>query len=280
MFKKLKKFISVGLVLTCVVGFSSGCVNMNDIMNEMTESYNSQYADVEEYMLKSGTGKVLTLPIQENPISVIIENLSEEDKKEVIRAVNDLDEISTNIDYKILEKDDVEIYNKIYITDGEVPVGSLGQATFDYNNFTGKINYPIQIVIDAEGCKELTSTETGENAICAVTKHELAHTLGFKDLYEDKYRNESIMYHTVYLEDYTEGDEYRIRQVYGGERENLSDKTTIAHNFSYGDNAKYSLGGDVKYRQIAQVYEPAVLSVSYDKNKNPKSKNEEIERGL
>ena len=270
--KKWGKAVAVVLLLTCVLNFSSGCAN---IMEGISNSLNSSYAEVEDYMLKTDYGAVLTLPVNENPISVVIDNLSEKDKAEVIRAVNELDEISTNLDYKILETDDVQIYNKIYITNGKTPEGSLGQATFDYNNFTGKINYPINIVIDAEGCQSLISNVTGENAVCAVTKHELAHTLGFKDLYEDKYRNESIMYHTVYLEDYTEGDEYRIRKVYGGERENLSDEKILSQGFSGTETLKNTLSGDVKYKQIAQVYEPTTLGVTYDdKAKKPKGKTQ------
>lgn len=211
------------VMLTCTI---SAPVLAFGVMTAINNSSAYKYSDVQDYMLQTIDGRILTLPLEENPISIVLNNVPEEDRKSVFEAIKSLDEISTNIDYTLLENDSVTIKNKIYITGvDELNEGHIGETTYTFDAYTAKLNYPFYIEIDFDKCYNYISDITGENAVSGVVKHELMHTLGFDDLYEKGMANESIMWHMLNLEDYTEGDRNRIRRVYGGESETLDSST-------------------------------------------------------
>ena len=171
--------IGVGLILTCavsapIVGILAG--NIQD------KKYKEENAEVYDYMLHTNTGKMLKLPVDKSPIEVVIKDMPEEDRQDIVEAINGLDNISTNINYKILDSDDYKIGAQIIIDNGKKSSTELGVTSLNYDNYTGIINYPVHINIDLDACHNVYN-EKGENAVTAVTKHELAHSLGFADLY-------------------------------------------------------------------------------------------------
>lgn len=221
------------ILISMILGSSVAAVSAVDYFNSISKASSSE---VSRYMMKNESGISLKLPIdKKNPISIVINNLPEKDKQKVKEAVNRLDSISTNLNYTILDNDNVKIKNKIYINDGDMAGDVFGLTSFSYNSGEAKINYPIYITIDLDKCHEVFSTETGDNAVTAVAKHELTHTLGFADLYAEEHKNESIMWHELNLEDWTPSDEERIRKVYGGEKEIIksSETSTTLNDIDY-----------------------------------------------
>ena len=287
---KKKKFsmgkLLVTVLISCNLILAGNLVSMRWNQFQDINSAAFQEENLDDYLMKTDMGAFMKLPVDENPIAVVLGNLNEDEKKSVVGAINTLDNISTNIDYTILEKDDLTIKNKIYITNGDVPDGALGMTTVDSKRFTGEIQYPIHINIDMDACHRMFSDITGEDAVGAVTKHELAHTLGFKDLYESKYMKESIMYYSVYQESYTESDERRIRAYYGGVAEDASGNYN--YDFSIDENAPQenlptNLMGPISSEEferqmvalrkvrsnpIAEVWEPAEMIYFFENDKS------------
>lgn len=223
----------ITILISCnlaIIGPAVGARIGNYIDTAATTAF--QEENLDDYLMQTPLGSYMKLPIDENPIAIVLGDMTNDEKKSVYQAIETLDNISTNIDYTILEKDDVSITNKIYITaNDDIPADALATTTIDSKNFSGKIQYPIHIEVDMDRCHTMHSDITGEDAVSAVVKHEMAHTLGFKDLYEPKYMKESIMYYSIYQESYTESDERRIRAYYGGEAEDRS----AYYNYDFED---------------------------------------------
>ena len=192
---------------------------------KFTLDYNAEQReaieDLTSFMKTNQSGtKILTLPLNDNPIAVVLDSFGEEHKKLAVDAINSLDQISENVNYTILDKDDIKIKQKIHISlvdnlSEEKQAG--GQATYTYNETTGKINFPIDIYLDPD-CIKFTSTETGENMFTTVVKHEMLHTLGFKDIYDESLKNSTVMYYSINDDnralDYTPSDKINIQTIY------------------------------------------------------------------
>lgn len=305
---KSGKFRKLGitLLLSCAialpsVGFAAceklGNAVIEDNKFQTLEDYKKENAEVYDFMLKTPTGKMVTAKIDESPISVVLKDIPEEDKQAIVDAINDLDEISTNINYEIYESKDYSVSGQIYIKNGEGSGVELGLTTMSYNNYTGKISYPIFININLDECHKITSSETGKNAVEAVAKHELAHTLGFSDLYDEKLKDESIMWYYLNLEDYTDSDEYRIRKLYGGTAEELGERiinSNIPSQNSAMESGEYETKKVACMREennlsnknpIAEIYEPRYMAIYKEKDnkffkKSKKEKEIEEEREM
>ena len=229
------------------------------ICNAQKNAYIAANSEIYDYMLHTDSGMMLTFPVDEAPIGVLIKDMPEDDKQDIIDAVNGLDNISTNINYKILDSDSCKIDAKIVIEDRPRTASELGLTNLQFNEKTGVINQPVYIKIDLDACHNIYNSK-GENAVTAVTKHELAHALGFSDLYDKKYIDESIMYYQLaVVEDFTDSDKYRIRKVYGGTAENVSYDTNLSQdNLNQKDNISTK-------NQIAEVLEPKYMTVQKQK---------------
>ncbi|MBO5884831.1 MAG: hypothetical protein J6Q51_03445 [Clostridia bacterium] len=203
-----------------------------------------RFNGISEYMLTTESGVPLTLPLSKNPIAIVFDNLSETEKDLAIQAIQELDEISENINYTILDADDYKITQKIILqSDDSLSDNKVGgTANFSYNNFTGKINYPITVSLDPDYTRYV-STVNGENMYTSIVKHEMMHTLGFKDIYDKDSKYDSIMYYDISHDeralDYTERDKKCIRQVYDNEQIKISkpDKLVV-NNKTYNTSAK------------------------------------------
>lgn len=249
--------IGVGLLVSCV--FSAPLIGIL-VGNAQDRAYREANAEVYDYMLHTDSGKMLKFPVNKSPIEVAIKDMSKEDRQDVVEAINAFDNVSTNINYKILDKDDCKINAKIVIENGSRSETELGVTNLQFNNNTGLIDYPVHINIDLDACHNVFN-EKGENAVTAVTKHELAHSLGFADLYGEEHINESLMYYKLeVVEDYTDSDKYRIRKVYGGTAENVN------YDISFDDeklnqNQTNLNKNKLSNKPIAEIYEPKYMVV-------------------
>ena len=172
-------------------------------------------------------GRPLRLPLDENPIAVVIDAENDQTKQYIIDGINALDEISTNINYTIFDSKDFEFsrnvnYINIKMVDEITNTKSgdtAGIASYTYNNNTALIDYPINIQIEkyfAEGYWDLYQTKS---VLTTIVQHELMHTLGFKDLYKPEDITRSIMYYQVGIGTpitFTQEDINKIQYCYDG----------------------------------------------------------------
>lgn len=187
------------------------------------------FEDVAGLMLETNGGAPLRLNLTNKPIKVAIENFSEQDKKQVVSAIERLDNISKNLNYTILDSDhghiDADIKIRYESFDNNMTLGNT-QLTFNEN--TAVIKYPINIQIDPS-VKDWRDSETNETALSFVVKHEMMHTLGFCDIYDQELMNKTIMYYSIAtVDDYTTMDEMNIKKLYDDrlvtvKRANMSD---------------------------------------------------------
>lgn len=177
---------------------------------------------------KNSFGRPLRLPVDKNPIAVVVDAETEQTKQYIIDGINALDEISTNINYTIYDSKDFAIpsnLNYINIKMVEEIVHetandyTAGIATYTYDNKTAVINFPINIQIKnyfAEGYWDQNQTKS---VLTTIVQHELMHTLGFKDLYKPEDQTRSIMYYEVGVGTpmtYTQEDINKIQYCYDG----------------------------------------------------------------
>ena len=219
--EKLKKIIPKilipigGLVIVCNMGIicGSGVLKKNKIIND------KRFDGIQEYLEKSNQGVPITLPIKKGEyLSVNIINFTPQEQQQVINAINSLDDISQTINFKL--SNDVNAQIKIqgnYLQTSEWNNHlSAGKTDLTFNVFTGEIHYPVNIYI-----KPLSEySQLSADALEFIIKHELMHAIGFCDLYNSDYQNQTIMYYQIdqktNIEDFTQLDIANILQVYDG----------------------------------------------------------------
>lgn len=223
---KLHKRDNLFIKLTLVVGlgFSSGILGVKAIdhfqINSIRTSEREKYKEVLPFLLTTDYDIPLKAQVKQ-PITVNLE-LDGEDRKQAIKAIQDLDAISTKLNYKILETNNTSIYADINISTSNTLTDStnaVGYTQYTYNNRTGYINYPITIQIDSS-IKNVYDN-TGVSLVDYVVKHEMMHTLGFCDLYDNTYFNKTIMWYSIDsgkdVNTYTELDKMNIKKMYDNE---------------------------------------------------------------
>lgn len=176
--------------------------------------------DPSKVMIKTKSGKIAKLKLTNNPIAVILKDLDEKSKQIAIAAINQLDEISENINYQIFENENVSISQQIIISEDNSLIeklGAWGQTVFTLGSQSGTIYYPIYITFDKESIISQSQT-IGTDILPSVIKHELLHSLGFEDIYDYRDKYDTIMYYkTINANralDYTESDKYYIKKIY------------------------------------------------------------------
>lgn len=225
----MKKYglITIGVTLSICVGaplsLYLGVAYANQRQKAIVSSEKQQYGELYDYMLTTQAGRPLTAPISNKALKVVTNNFSDAEKQEIVDAIDRLDNIIDNVNYEILDSDGKNIYADIYIyndADNNInqqsvgDVHTLGVTHFTYDERTAKINYPLTITIDSNCSKYYDST--GVSLLNYVVKHEMMHTLGFADLYDEKYYNKSVMWHAVEgdVNDYTSLDEFNLKTLY------------------------------------------------------------------
>ena len=231
-----KMKFNFGMIVSAVLGIPVGIVGGINIAEKYEqkeyEKYQNEferYSDVLPFLSTNKKGFPLRADVSKD-ITVKL-NLTEQEIEHAINAINDLDDISKNVNYTILDNKDKSIYADIQlysIEDMADSTHALGRTHYTYNNKTGYINYPITITLDKK-CLNYTS-ENGVNLLNYVVKHEMMHTLGFTDLYDTKYYNKSIMWHNVWvnIDDFTGLDKYNIQKMYDNDEITVTKPANIS----------------------------------------------------
>lgn len=224
---KKKGMISIYVLLSISVsaplGLYLGINLINQRQKDVIASEKQRYGELYQYMLTTQAGRPLIAPITNKTLNIVTNNFSDKEKREIVDAIDKLDNIIDNVNYKILDSNNKNINADIYIDndtdnmshlDEVEDVHTLGITHLTYNERTAIINYPLTITIDGS-CSQYYDS-TGVNLLNYVVKHEMMHTLGFSDLYDEKYYNKSIMWHRVEgdVNDYTSLDEFNIKTLY------------------------------------------------------------------
>lgn len=215
--------VSLALGVGGTIGYWGAEGIMSLIGNNISTSQRKTFGDVCEYLGQTSNGAYTTLPLTKNPIQIAIQQFDDSDRELIKQAVQKLDNISTNLNYTILSKDasasKADISFAIYNGDEQTSV--LGNTKFDSNGFDGKIKYPISITINKDLIQSTASIFKHNYNECFdyVIKHELLHTLGFKDLYEEKYKYTTLAYgwhgySSTHIEGYYDVDVKNIQKLY------------------------------------------------------------------
>ena len=234
MYKNTKRLL---LNLSLTVGASSLVIglpiaitaNIDKIEDMVHPVDNTPYLKYEDDFLKSNRGDILRLPIDENPIPVVLGEMDEQTKEYIVDGINALDEISENINYTIYDYNDFDkpsdlkyisfnMIDEIYSENSD-PAG-VTYISWDEN--TAEIKYPIGIELENYWAEGYWDEEYTQSVLTTIVKHELMHTLGFRDLYKDEDRSRSIMYIMYYQlgpltqRTFTEEDIEKIQYCYDG----------------------------------------------------------------
>ena len=221
---KIKLILTLSVV--CPIGFCLGYLGAmgvdNFISNLNVPVEKQKYGDMYELMLKDRLGRVVTLENFKEPITVqLAENFSDNEKKQIVEAINTLDAISPNINYTLLEDSDYKVTANISVikSNENLKVTSLAATSLDYT-LKGQIKFPISITIRESFSNYYANIDEkfNDNLLCRVMKHEMMHTLGFADLYDRKHFDNSIMWYSTenanVVKDYTSRDKACINRIY------------------------------------------------------------------
>ena len=142
-----------------------------------------------ERMTKNGELPI-TLPVGTDAIKVYIsENFTSEQQQHIVKAISELDEYFDGIKYDILldpeQVDDKVIKIEKNYHDNRFP----GVTTFMMQTYN--ILYPMEIEFNSK------YDDYDSQFFEAVIKHEMLHTLGLDDMYDEKYSQRSIMYRYI-----------------------------------------------------------------------------------
>lgn len=161
-------------------------------------------------------GRPLRLDISD-PIAIVMQDVEEQEKKHIVDAVNALQEICPNLDYRIYENQSTPL-NTINISVQAMDEHKGGTTSYTYKVSEAQILYPIDIVLNEKYSDLYFDEKLTDSVLTGIAKHELLHTLGLKDLYEDEEYDKSIMYYCIKPDlVYTARDEEIIKYVYRDE---------------------------------------------------------------
>lgn len=221
--RKIQMILTLSVV--CPVGFCLGYLGAkgidNFISNFNVPAEKQKYGDLYELMLKNSTGKVITLKDFKEPITIqFAENFSDNEKKQLVEAINALDDISPNLNYQLLDDGNYSITADISVyKSNELKRPTSVAETYLSFNGKGKIVFPISINIKKSFSDYYENVDYSESDYLSyVMKHEMMHTLGFADLYDRKHFDQTIMWYssenTNVVKDFTPRDKASIKKIY------------------------------------------------------------------
>lgn len=223
--KKLIDKIETGIIITMSIGLTGfGVKYLVDHLRVVNDK--KQLGEIYDDFNHNFNGSITKIWDTDKPIPVyLMGKMKEESKEHIIQSIKSLDEITTGVNYEIYNCEDENDKNlpvrHISISFKKNMGNNLGCCFFSANKFTGKINYPINITIAQSYDDYLYNHyfHDGKNDLQQVVKHELMHSLGFRDKYEKKEKQKTIMYGNndeYAAHDYTLEDKYKIQKVYDG----------------------------------------------------------------
>ena len=158
-----------------------------------------------------------TLPIENGTVKINIKNVFSEAQLEKIKqGIEELDNVAEGINYEVHFNEDnfkkgitIDTYSKSDYTSRQSKFAAY--QIHKLNQFKAEIQYPITIKLNPVYA-------TDDYNIDMVIKHELLHTLGFKDL-TDTY--DALMYYANTGNDLTKKEAKYLNTVYAPKYTNL-----------------------------------------------------------
>ena len=216
--RKYSLLVKIGLN-TAITSILISPIWVNSIYEVSLQNKIDRFGEYAEKFLQNSYGAPYTLDVK-NPINVVINEMNDEAKQNIKNAIESIDNISENINYNIYSNNNVPKnvvnYIDINLVENFDKDTIAGRATFNINNATAKINYPISIDIKEIYTDSYWDNEYMESALTTIVKHELLHTLGFDDVKS----KDSIMYYDLSHEtkDLTNKDIEIIQYIYDNKK--------------------------------------------------------------
>ena len=247
MLRNNKKRLLVVLTLTSTLAITS--CNYDDLKTfgkRLVKLYNDQF-EIEKLRTTNQSGTKFIVADTSAPIGVVIKtNAKEKDKKVIIAAIDEINKISPNIDYVYQESETtLENYIEIY-TDFDIEKEEyVGLFKSDINHQAGIFKYPLKIYLEKDIKDHIGPN--GKSYYSHVVKHELMHSLGFKDLTSDIYSGYSVMSYQGTTYGFTDNDIKNIQTVYGKEEKPKDTQTVDSKQISMPFDYTYHKKSDDEY---------------------------------
>lgn len=181
------------------------------------------FGEYDQYFYKTDSGLIQKMIVDKKSIPVIIGDMDEQYKQYILDAITSLDDLSTNINYSVYDAKTCNIkdFSKYISINFEENLESTcgGVTSFKYNHITGEIDFPITIKLNKNYAEAFFDEEYTQSVLTTIVKHEMMHTLGLKDLYDESERGQSIMYYQITNTDFTERDKQLISYCYDNVKE-------------------------------------------------------------
>ena len=160
-----------------------------------------------------------TLPIENGKVKINIKNVFSETQLEKIKkGIEELDNVAEGINYEVHFDEDnikkcitIDTYSKKDYTSRQSKYAAYQIHKLD--QFKAEIQYPITIKLNPV-------YSTDDYNIDTVVKHELLHTLGFKDLTDYDYKG-CLMFYANVGNDITKKEKNFLNTVYASKYTNL-----------------------------------------------------------
>ena len=130
-------------------------------------------------------------------------------KQQIVDGITKLDNILDGINYTVTFEDkDVKKAINITSADSTIIKNAMAETRSYINTFTARVTYPMSIVVNSDSIRK------NPKALTRIIQHELLHTLGFEDLYDNDHFG-CMMYYSYTPQDKYSPEELAIlKQVY------------------------------------------------------------------
>lgn len=209
---KVFDFVSTTVLIGLVGSFSFSLINGQCKMHGVDSNR----------FFKNNFGVPITLPVNKNEIQVLIDKeFSDEQKNCIAKAIDEFDFDVKGVKYKV-ELDPSKAKNKSIRIKKATTYDKDGLAVTDLKSrgYFGYFQFPINIDVQVEKIMPTKiSNKNNQRYLSSVIKHEMLHTLGLKDIYDKKMKQETLMYGInnndgTTLYDLSESDKQIVNAVY------------------------------------------------------------------
>ena len=199
----LSSFTLSGLI---IIGIN-GVYNASDAQN--IKRFNGVDASL---FLKNEDGEPLFLPTKNGQINLnIASTFNEEEKILIEKGIRELDFVAKGLEYNYQSPSGnyISIMPFSNVDKAQEDASyTFGRATFHHHDCSMEITYPIKITLHQELLQQYPT-----EVYSLVVKHELLHTLGFRDLYDNE-DAQQLMYYAVTGNDMSEKEIETLNKVY------------------------------------------------------------------